>query len=88
MAFTQNNGGVFGEYRPNLFAILTNDVSPMTRGAAAGGLLAEMMQGHQSELLELQLSIPEASRLPPRPFLDLGIALRKGALHWAARQEF
>lgn len=88
MAFTQNNGGVFGEYQPNLYAILTNDVSPMTRGTAAGALLAELMEGHQSDLLNLQLDIPAASRLPPRPILDLGIAMRKGALHWAARREF
>ncbi|MGI9294929.1 MAG: NAD(P)/FAD-dependent oxidoreductase [Pseudomonadales bacterium] len=88
MAFTQNNGGVFGEFKPNLFAILTNDVSPMTRGAAAGALLADLMEGRESDLLALQLSIPEASRLPPRPFLDLGIAWHKGALRWAARQEF
>ena len=88
MAFTQNNGGIFGEYKPNLYAILTNDVSPMTRGAASGALLAEFMQGQQSDLLDLQLEIPEASRVPPRPFLDVGVALRKSALYWAARQEF
>lgn len=88
MAFTDNNGGIFGEYQPNLFAILTNDVSPMTRGTAAGALLADLMQGIQSDLLELQLGIPEASRLPPRPILDLGVAWRKGALYWAARKEF
>lgn len=88
MAFTQNNGGIFGEYKPNLYAILTNDISPMTRGAAAGALLADLMEGQHSELLDLQLAIPEASRLPPRPLLDLGIAWRKGALHWAASREF
>lgn len=88
MAFTWNDGAVFGELQPGLFAVLTNDVSPMTRGAAAGRLLADLMEGHDSELLETQLSIPGASRLPPRPFLDIGIALRRGLLHMVARDEF
>ena len=88
MAFTWNNGAVFGEYAPNLYAVLASDVSPMTRGAAAGRLLADLMDGRDSELLSLQLGIPGASRLPPRPFLDLGIAARRGLLHFAARSEF
>ncbi|WP_282605730.1 FAD-binding oxidoreductase [Pelagibius sp. Alg239-R121] len=88
MAFTRNNGTVFGSFGPNLYAVLTNDVSPMTRGEAAGSLLAEYMENIDSELLSLQLSIPGPSRLPPRPFLDLGIRLRHGYLHLIARDEF
>ena len=88
MAFTWNDGAIFGELRPGLFAVLTNDVSPMTRGAAAGRLLADLMEGHNSDLLETQLSIPKASRLPPRPLLDIGIALRRGFLYMVARDEF
>ncbi|WP_424988351.1 hypothetical protein [Microbulbifer sp. S227A] len=88
MAFTTNNGAVFGEYDTNLFAILTNDVSPMTRGEATGALLAEYMQGGQSDLLNLQLSIPDPKRLPPRPFLDVGIRLRRELKNLKARQEF
>ncbi|EDZ41227.1 MAG TPA: hypothetical protein DHC76_10455 [Rhodobacteraceae bacterium] len=60
----------------------------MTRGEAAGGLLAEFMQGQQSELLSVQMSIPGASRLPPRPFLDIGIGIRKAYLRSVARDEF
>ncbi len=88
MAFTWNDGAVFGEYAPGLFAVLTNDVSPMTRAAAAGRLLADFMEGEDSDLLSLQLGIPGASRLPPRPILDMGIAIRRGLLHAAARKEF
>lgn len=88
MAFTRNNGSVFGKFGPNLYAVLTNDVSPMTRGEAAGNMLAEYMEGVDSELLSLQLSIPGASRLPPRPLLDIGIGLRRAYLHLVARNEF
>ena len=88
IAFTWNDGAIFGEYAPGLFAVLTNDVSPMTRAAAAGRLLADFMEGEDSDLLDLQLGIPGASRLPPRPILDIGIAIRRGLLHAAAHKEF
>ena len=88
MAFTNNNGTVFGEHEPGLFIVLTNDVSPMTRGEAAGGLLAEYMEGLDSDLLSVQLSIPDASKLPPRPFLDVGVGLRRAYLRMVAGREF
>ena len=87
MAFTSNNGAVFGEYGKNLYAILTNDVSPMTRGEASGALLAEYMQGIDSDLLSIQLAFPNSSRLPPRPFLDLGIRVRNGYKRLIAANE-
>lgn len=88
MAFTWNDGSIFGEVQPGIYAVLTNDVSPMTRGTASGRLLADYMEGRDSELLKLQLGMAEARRLPPRPFLDVGIAFERAKLHWAAKQEF
>ena len=88
MAFTINSGAVFGEIEPGLFAVLTNDIGPMTRGAASGRLLAEYMEGQDSELLSSILSMPMAKRLPPRPILDLGIAWRLHAMHRAGASEF
>jgi glycine/D-amino acid oxidase-like deaminating enzyme len=87
MAFTRNNGTVFGSYGPNLFAVLTNDVSPMTRGEAAGTLLAEHIEGFDSDLLAVQMSIPGAARIPPRPFLDLGVKLHRERLNFIAKRE-
>jgi len=88
MAFTWNDGAVFGEVEPGIYAVLTNDVSPMTRGTASGRLLADYMEGVDSALLDLQLSMDEAKRLPPRPFLDVGIAYQRAKLRWAAKKEF
>ena len=88
MAFTGNDGAIFGETAPGIFALLSNDVSPMTRGAAAGRLLAEHMEGIDSDLLAIQMSYPEASRLPPRPFLDLGVAWKLRKVRQAGAGEF
>ncbi len=88
MAFTGNDGAIFGETAPGLFALLSNDVSPMTRGAAAGRLLAEYMEGIDSDLLAAQMSYPAASRLPPRPVLDLGVAWKLRKVRKAGAGEF
>lgn len=88
MAFTTNDGAVFGEIEPGLFAILTNDVAPMTRGASSGRLLAELMEGQDSDLLSTALAMPGAKRLPPRPFLDLGIAWKLKTMRKMGAQEF
>ncbi|WP_157736330.1 hypothetical protein [Granulosicoccus antarcticus] len=63
-----------------MFAVLTNDVSCLTRGETTGTLLAEYMEDHTSELLSLQLSIPAGQRLPPRPFLDVGFLYKQGRM--------
>jgi glycine/D-amino acid oxidase-like deaminating enzyme len=88
MAFTANDGAVFGEIEPNLFAVLTNDVAPMTRGASSGRLLAELMEGQDSDLLSAAQSMLGAKRLPPRPFLDFGIAWKLKTMRKKGAVEF
>ena len=88
MAFTANNGAVFGEMAPGLYAVLTHDVAPMTRGAACGRLLAEHMEGLDSDALGSVLEMPLARRLPPRPFLDLGIAWKLHHMQRTGAKEF
>ncbi len=69
MGFTRNEGGVFGELHDRLYAVLTTDAAPMTRGTALGKLLAEQICGVESEALRIVQSVPMAARLPPEPFL-------------------
>ncbi len=69
LGFTRNGGVVFGEMAPGLYAVLTTDAAPMTRGAAAGKLLAEQICGVDSPLLHDMLALPKAALLPPDPIL-------------------
>jgi glycine/D-amino acid oxidase-like deaminating enzyme len=69
MGFTRNEGGVFGEIRDGVFAVLTTDAAPMTRGTAMGKLLAEQICGIDSEELRVLQSVPGAAVLPPEPIL-------------------
>lgn len=69
MGFTRNEGGVWGEIGKNLYAVLTTDAAPMTRGTAAGKLLAEDLCGIDSEELRIIKAVPRAALLPPDPIL-------------------
>lgn len=69
MAMTRNEGGIFGEIGDGLYAVLSTDAAPMTRGAAAGKLLAEQIAGIDSEELRIMQAIPKAALLPPDPIL-------------------
>ena len=69
MGFTRNEGGIFGEIGQGLYAVLSTDAAPMTRGAAAGKLLAEQIAGIDSEELRIMQAIPKAALLPPDPIL-------------------
>jgi glycine/D-amino acid oxidase-like deaminating enzyme len=87
MGFTRNEGVVFGELGAGLYAALSADVSPMTRGAAAGKLLAEMACGIDSEELAVLQSLPRAAWLPPDPILRFATEHRIRKLERSDSQE-
>jgi len=69
MGFTRNEGIVFGEVANGLYAVLSSDVSPVTRGTLSGKLMAELIHGTDSEELNILQSLPKAALLPPDPIL-------------------
>jgi glycine/D-amino acid oxidase-like deaminating enzyme len=73
IAFTRNDGAIFGKLGENIYGVVTSDISPVTRGTMAGKLLADYVVGADSELLRLQLGIPKAGLLPPDPLLRFAV---------------
>lgn len=71
LGFTRNDGTVFGRVTDRVYAVISSDASPVTRGTASGMLLAEHVCGMHSELLEVMLSMPGAGLLPPDPLLRM-----------------
>ena len=69
LGFTRNEGAIFGPVREGLWALMSCDAAPMTKGAIGGKLLAEHICGEDSELLQVMLSLPRAALLPPDPIL-------------------
>ena len=48
----------------------------VTKGTIGGLLAADMACGADNELIGYMLSLGEPDRLPPRPFLDVGVRAR------------
>jgi len=69
MAFTRNEGTVWGAVADDLYILMTTDTAPMTRGAALGKLLAEDLSGVDSEELRTLKAMPQAAFVPPNPIL-------------------
>jgi len=69
LGFTRNEGTVFGAISAGLWSVMSADAAPMTKGAIGGKLLSEHICGIDSELLQIMLSLPKASLLPPDPIL-------------------
>ena len=80
LGFTRNEGAVFGAVREGLWAVMTSDAAPMTKGAIGGKLLAEHICGEDSELLQVMLSLPKAALLPPDPILRFFVDRRIGRI--------
>jgi len=76
LGFTRNEGAVFGAVREGLWAVMSCDAAPMTKGAIGGKLLAEHICGEESELLDVMLSLPRAALLPPDPILRFAVRRR------------
>ena len=78
LGFTRNEGAIFGAVREGLWALMSCDAAPMTKGAIGGKLLAEHICGKESELLQVMLSLPRAALLPPDPILRFVVNRRIG----------
>ncbi len=80
MAFTRNEGTVWGEVSDGLYVLVTTDTAPMTRGTALGKLLAEDLAGVDSEELRALKAAPQAAFLPPDPILKFYAERRINAI--------
>ena len=80
MAFTRNEGTVWGEVSDGLYVLVTTDTAPMTRGTALGKLLAEDLADVDSEELRAIKAAPQAAFVPPDPILKFYAERRINAI--------
>ena len=66
---TRNGGHIFGRLDDGIWGSIACNGANLARGTTAGGLLADMIVGAGSELLDIQLSVPKPAWLPPEPIL-------------------
>lgn len=75
LALSRNHQGFFGQLAPNVFGALCCNGLGVTRGTAAGKLLADWLAGEQNDMIDSLLNSPGPNRNPPEPFLSIGVNL-------------
>ncbi|MFU8927022.1 NAD(P)/FAD-dependent oxidoreductase [Acinetobacter puyangensis] len=73
LAMSQNHKGFFGQLAPNVYGALCCNGLGITRGTVTGTLLADYIAGKRSDLIDFLLSTSGPNRVPPQPFLSIGV---------------
>ena len=79
IAYTRNQGALFGQLGDKLYGVVGADAGPMTRGTITGKLLADDIVGVEGELLTAQRKLAKAGWLPPDPILGFAVNRRLAA---------
>ena len=76
LCFSRNGAPGFGQVAPNIWTAVCQNGVGVTKGTIAGLLAADMACGRDNPLIEDMLSLGVPSRVPPQPFLGLGVRAR------------
>ena len=87
VCLSQNGAPGFGQVAPNVWMSVCQNAVGVTKGTIGGLLAADMACGRDNPLIADMESLGAPSRLPPRPFLDLGVRARFAWELWANRHE-
>lgn len=87
VCLSRNGAPGFGQLAPNVWSAVCQNAVGVTKGTVGGLLAADMATGRDNPLIADMQSLGTPSRLPPRPFLDLGIRARFAWEKWTNRHE-
>jgi glycine/D-amino acid oxidase-like deaminating enzyme len=87
ICLSQNGAPGFGKLADNVYSSVCQNAIGVTKGTAGGMLAADMACGIDNELIGFMQSLGEPNRLPPQPFLDLGVRARLAWELWKGRKE-
>jgi glycine/D-amino acid oxidase-like deaminating enzyme len=68
-----NGSPGFGQVAPNVYAAVCQNAVGLAKGTVSGMLAADLACGIDNPLIADMHSLGSPNRLPPRPFLDLGV---------------
>ena len=85
---TRNWASFFGRLERGVFASLGYCGVGVPRGTISGKLLAEYALGCESDLIADVQALSGPGRLPPEPFLGLGVRARIAWYHWRNQAEW
>lgn len=70
---SENGAPGFGEVAPGVYAAVCQNAVGVAKGTASGMLVADLASGVDNPLIDDMKSLGSPNKLPPRPFLDLGV---------------
>ena len=85
---TWNWASYFGRLDDGVFASLGYSGVGVPRGTISGKLLAEYAMGSESDLISDVQAVSGPKRLPPEPFLGIGVNARLAWHRWSHRAEW
>ncbi len=87
VCLSRNHAPGFGRLGPSVLGALCQNAVGVTKGTIGGVLAADMACGEDNPLIAGMESQGTPERLPPRPFLDLGVHARFALEMWRGRKE-
>ena len=88
ICMTRNMASYFGRLECGVFATLGYCGVGLPRGTISGRLLAEYALGSESDLIRDVRAVSGPRRLPPEPFLGIGVRARLAWYRWQNRGEW
>ncbi len=87
VCLSRNGAPGFGRVASNVHSAVCQNAVGVTKGTIGGILAADMACGVDNPMIADMESLGTPSRLPPRPFLDLGVRMKLGWEVWHSRHE-
>ncbi|MCP4329923.1 MAG: FAD-binding oxidoreductase [Alphaproteobacteria bacterium] len=87
LCLSRNHAPGFGRVAPNIYTAVCQNAVGVTKGTIGGTLAADMATGRDNPLIADMESLGAPTKLPPRPFLDLGVRARFAWEIWRNRAE-
>ena len=83
----QNQGHGFGKVADNIHSAICQNGIGVTKGTISGLLAADLACSRDNPLISVLQSLGTPNRLPPQPFLGLGVRANLAWRHWTGRAE-
>jgi len=87
LCLSKNLAPGFGRHQPNVFSAVCQNGVGVTKGTQAGVLIADLACGIDNPLIADMEAQGQPSRVPPEPFLGLGVRANIAWQGWLARSE-
>jgi len=87
ICLSENGSPGFGKVADNVYAAVCQNAVGVTKGTIGGMLAADLACKQDNELIGYMESLGQPSKVPPRPFLDVGVRSKFAWELWKARNE-